>query len=96
MLVVLSRLDRNIFEVINIINQLSDSGPKMVFVRRLELSTADPRPKLLLAIRSYFAEVERDFMSARTKQGFAAAKAKAKQPGHPMERRDKELLAIRK
>ena len=56
----LSRLGRNMFEVINLINQLSADGVKLIFVRQPELSTAGPHGKLLLAIYSYFAEVERE------------------------------------
>ena len=71
----LSRLGRNMFEVINLINQLSERGVKLIFVRQPELSTAGPHGKLLLAIYSYFAEAEREFISVRTKQGLAAARA---------------------
>jgi DNA invertase Pin-like site-specific DNA recombinase len=39
----LSRLGRNMFEVINLINQLSASGVKLIFVRQPELSTAGHR-----------------------------------------------------
>jgi DNA invertase Pin-like site-specific DNA recombinase len=46
----LSRLGRNMFEVINLINQLSADGVKLIFVRQPELSTAGPHGKLLLAI----------------------------------------------
>ena len=72
----LSRLGRNMFEVINLINQLSESGVKLIFVRQPELSTAGAHGKLLLAIYSYFAEAEREFISVRTKQGLAAARAR--------------------
>jgi DNA invertase Pin-like site-specific DNA recombinase len=65
----LSRLGRNMFEVINIINQLSENEIQLVFVRQPELSTAGPHGKLLLAIYSYFAEAERDFISVRTGTG---------------------------
>jgi DNA invertase Pin-like site-specific DNA recombinase len=88
----LSRLGRNMFEVINIINQLGDNGVKIVFVRQPELSTAGPHRKLLLAIYSYFAEAERDFISVRTKQGLAAARANGKQLGRPKGSRDKERV----
>lgn len=88
----LSRLGRNMFEVINLINELSENGVKLVFVRQPELSTAGPHGKLLLAIYSYFAEVEREFISVRTKQGLAAAKAKGKQLGRPKGSRDKERI----
>ncbi|HMN28404.1 MAG TPA: recombinase family protein [Caldilineaceae bacterium] len=42
-----------------------------------------PHTKLLLAIYSYFAESEREYISMRTKQGLAAAKASGKQLGRP-------------
>ena len=88
----LSQLRRNMFEVINLINQLSDNGVKLIFVRQPELSTAGPHSKLLLAIYSYFAEAERDFISVRTKQGLAAARARGKQLGRPKGSRDKERV----
>ena len=36
----LSRLGRNMFEVIDIINQLGENGVEVIFVRQPELSTA--------------------------------------------------------
>lgn len=88
----LSRLGRNMFEVINLINELSQNGVKLVFVRQPELSTTGAHGKLLLAIYSYFAEAEREFISVRTKQGLAAAKAKGKKLGRPKGSRDKERI----
>lgn len=85
----LSRLGRNMFEVINIINQLGEKGVEVIFIRQPELSTAGPHRKLLLAIYSYFAEAEREFISMRTKQGLAAAKASGKKLGRPKGSRDK-------
>jgi len=79
----LSRLGRNMLETLNIINELSGKGIKIIFVRQLELSTTATHGKLLTAIYSYFAEAERDYISIRTKQGLAAAKAKGKQLGRP-------------
>ena len=88
----LSRLGRNMFEVIEIINQLGQKGVEVVFVRQPELSTVGPHRKLLLAIYSYFAEAEREFISLRTKQGLAAARAKGKQLGRPKGSRDKHRV----
>ena len=48
--------------------------------------------KLLLAIYSYFAEAEREFISMRTKQGLAAARASGKKLGRPKGSRDKERV----
>lgn len=88
----LSRLGRNMFEVLNLIKQLSEDGVRIVFVRQPELSTAGPHGKLLLAIYSYFAEAERDFISVRTQQGLAAARACGKQLGRPKGSRDKKRV----
>jgi DNA invertase Pin-like site-specific DNA recombinase len=87
-----SRLGRNMFEVIDIVNQLGENGVEVIFVRQPELSTAGPHRKLLLAIYSYFAEAEREFISVRTKQGLAAAKASGKKLGRPKGSRDKERV----
>jgi DNA invertase Pin-like site-specific DNA recombinase len=88
----LSRLGRNMFQVIELINRLSEGGVEIVFVRQPELSTAGPHRKLLLAIYSYFAEAERDFISLRTKQGLAAARARGQKLGRPKGSRDKERV----
>jgi DNA invertase Pin-like site-specific DNA recombinase len=85
----LSRLGRNMLETLNIINELSENGISIVFVRQPELSTLGPHTKLLLAIYSYFAESEREYISMRTKQGLAAAKASGKQLGRPKGVRNK-------
>lgn len=79
----LSRLGRNMLETLNIITTLSERGIRITFVRQPELSTSGAHGKLLLAIYSYFAEAERDYISLRTKQGLAAAKANGKLLGRP-------------
>jgi len=88
----LSRLGRNMYEVIQLVNQLSESGVEVIFIRQPELSTAGAHRKLLLAIYSYFAEAEREFISMRTKQGLAAAKAKGKLLGRPKGSRNKDRV----
>ena len=88
----LSRLGRNMLQTLNIINDLSEKGVKIAFVRQPELSTTGQHAKLLLAIYSYFAETEREYISLRTKQGLAAAKAKGKTLGRPQGSRNKERV----
>jgi DNA invertase Pin-like site-specific DNA recombinase len=85
----LSRLGRNMLETLNIITTLSERGIKITFVRQPELSTSGAHGKLLLAIYSYFAESERDYISLRTKQGLAAARASGKLLGRPKGRRNR-------
>jgi DNA invertase Pin-like site-specific DNA recombinase len=79
----LSRLGRNMLETLNIINALGEKGVNIAFVRQPELSTTGSHTKLLLAIYSYFAEAEQEYISLRTKQGLAAARAKGQQLGRP-------------
>lgn len=88
----LSRLGRNMLETLNIINELSQNGISIVFIRQPELSTIGTHTKLLLAIYSYFAEAEREYISMRTKQGLAAARAKGKLLGRPKGSRSKNRI----
>jgi DNA invertase Pin-like site-specific DNA recombinase len=88
----LSRLGRNMLQTLNIINELSEKGVKIAFVRQPELSTTGQHAKLLLAIYSYFAETEREYISLRTKQGLAAAKAKGETLGRPPGSRNKDRV----
>jgi DNA invertase Pin-like site-specific DNA recombinase len=79
----LSRLGRNMLEVLNIIDSLNKKGIKIIFIRQPELSTNSPHGKLLTAIYSYFAESEREFISIRTRSGLATARAKGQLLGRP-------------
>ena len=90
----LSRLGRNMLEVLNLIEELSKKDVSIIFIRQPELSTTSSNPiqKLILAIYSYFAEAEREFISVRTKQGLAAVKAKGIKLGRPKGHKNKERL----
>lgn len=88
----LSRLGRNMLDVLNLLNKLEEKDISVTFVLQPELSTGNrnPQSKLIRAIYSYFAEAERDFISERTKQGLAAARAKGKKLGRPQGSKAKE------
>ena len=88
----LSRLGREMLQVLNIINDLSEKGVRIIFVRQPELSTTGSHGKLLLAIYSYFAQAEREFISMRVKQGLAAARAKGVKLGRPKGSRNKKRV----
>ena len=77
-------------ETLNIINELGKRNIKVVFTSQPELSTAGSHAKLLLAIYSYFAEAERDYISRRTKEGLAAAKVKGKLLARPKGSKNKK------
>jgi DNA invertase Pin-like site-specific DNA recombinase len=81
----LSRLGRNMLEILNLIELFNKKQIKLIFVNQPELSTNQNNAlsSLLLAIYGYFAQTEREIISERTKQGLAAAKASGKQLGRP-------------
>ena len=75
----LSRLGRNMLEILNLIERFNKSNIRLIFVNQPELSTANNAlSKLLLSIYGYFAETEREIISESTKQGLAVARAKGK------------------
>jgi DNA invertase Pin-like site-specific DNA recombinase len=81
----LSRLGRNMLEILNLIERFNNAQIKLVFVNQPELSTNQNNAlsSLLLAIYGYFAQTEKEIISERTKQGLAAAKASGKKLGRP-------------
>ena len=48
------------------------------------LGKADLQTKVMMTLFSLFAEIERDLISERTKEGIAAARAKGKIVGRPL------------
>ena len=82
----------NVSTNIRVTDKSRPRSDALVLVRQPELSTAGPHGKLLLAIYSYFAEAEREFIAVRTKQGLEAARARGKQLGRPKGSRDKKRV----
>jgi len=54
--------------------------------------THTPHGQLLLAIYGHFAQTEREYISLRTKQGLAAARAQGKVLGRPMGSKNKHRV----
>ncbi len=81
----LSRLGRNMLEILNLIEKFNNADIKLIFTNQPELSTNknEALSSLLLAIYGYFAQTEREIISQRTKQGLAAARASGKTLGRP-------------
>jgi len=81
----LSRLGRNMLEILNLIEKFNSAEIKLIFTNQPELSTNknEALSSLLLAIYGYFAQTEREIISQRTKQGLAAARASGKILGRP-------------
>jgi DNA invertase Pin-like site-specific DNA recombinase len=81
----LSRLGRSLGQVIHLVDTLV--ARKVCFVAIKEAigfeGKQDMQTKVMVTLFGLFAEIERDLISERTKEGLAAAKAKGKLLGRP-------------
>ncbi|CAG0954162.1 DNA-invertase hin [Myxococcaceae bacterium] len=78
----LSRLGRSVGQIIQIVDDLVKNQIRLVAIKediRLD-GRQDIQSKVMVTLFGLFAEIERDLISERTREGLAAAKAKAK--GH--------------
>ncbi len=90
----LSRLGRSLSQIIQIIDQLIKKRIKFVAIKEgISLAgVTDLQTKVAIATKGLFAEIERDLISERTKEGLAAARAKGKILGCPKGARHKRDL----
>ena len=73
------------FETINFVLEMSERGIQFIFLKQPELSSfKNAHSKLLLTFYAYIAEVEKDFISQRTKAGLEKAREKGKNLGDPL------------
>jgi DNA invertase Pin-like site-specific DNA recombinase len=81
----LSRLGRSVRQIIQLLDQLLKQEVTLVAIKEnLTLhDTPDIQTKLMITLFSLFAEIERDLIAERTKEGLAAARAKGRQIGRP-------------
>ncbi len=89
----LSRLGRSVGQIIQIMDQLVKSKIHFIALKEnIQISgEQDIQTKVMITMFSLFAEIERDLISERTKQGLAVAKAKGKQLGRPKGRGHSKL-----
>jgi DNA invertase Pin-like site-specific DNA recombinase len=81
----LSRLGRSLGQVIRIVDELVKRKVRFVAIKeaiRFE-GKQDMQTKVMIALFGLFAEVERDLISQRTKEGLAAARAMGRLLGRP-------------
>jgi len=81
----LSRLGRSVSQIFFIIEKLIAKQVRLVAIKEgIDLlGKADLQTKVMITLFSLFAEIERDLISERTKEGLAAARAKGKIIGRP-------------
>ena len=80
----LSRLGRSLVNVLEVLNILKDKDVAVYSVKEnFQLNGSDMQSKMMHTMLTLFAEIERDLISARTKEGLAAARANGKLLGRP-------------
>ena len=79
----LSRLGRSTVDVLETCNTLSKKGVNVYFVKQAMGLDQSPMGKMMTAILSAFAEMERDLIRQRTVEGLAKAKMNGKHLGRP-------------
>ena len=82
----LSRLGRSVAQIIQIVDSLVKNHIRFVAIKeniQLDGQQQDIQSKVMVTMFGLFAEIERDLISERTREGLAAAKAKGNLPGRP-------------
>ena len=81
----LSRLGRSVGQIIQLVDRLLKQRVQLVAIKehiRLD-GTQDLQTKVMITLFGLFAEIERDLIGERTKEGLAAARAQGRLPGRP-------------
>ena len=80
----LSRLGRSTAEVVELVNTLIDRQVRIIIIKQhLNFNRHDLNSKVIVTSFSLFGELERDFISLRTKEALASKKEKGIKLGKP-------------
>jgi DNA invertase Pin-like site-specific DNA recombinase len=81
----LSRLGRSVGQIIQLVDRLLKQQVQLVAIKEhIALNgMQDLQTKVMITLFGLFAEIERDLIAERTKEGLAAARAKGRLPGRP-------------
>lgn len=82
----LSRLGRSVGQIIQVVDSLVKNHIRFVAIKeniQLNGQQQDIQSKVMVTMFGLFAEIERDLISERTREGLAAARAKGNLPGRP-------------
>jgi DNA invertase Pin-like site-specific DNA recombinase len=80
----LDRLGRSTIETLTIIEEIKNKGIKLVLIKDniiIDKNDSNPMNEMMLTMLSGFAQLERSYISERTKLGLARVKANGKQLG---------------
>ena len=80
----LDRIGRSTIETLSIIEEIKDKGIKLVLIKDniiIDKNNSNPMNEMMLTMLSGFAQLERSYISERTKLGLARVKANGTQLG---------------
>jgi site-specific DNA recombinase len=90
-IVKLDRLSRSMKHIFGLIDEFNAKGVTITCTTQpIDTSDANPYAKVLLAVMAAFAEIERDLIRSRTKDGIKARKEKLKSEGKVWKMRGKD------
>ena len=88
----LSRLGRSTLDVMTIIDSLQKKNIRLIFIKQgLNFVKMGIQETVMISVFSLLADLERTFISERTKAGLARAKAQGKKLGRKYTPRDYKL-----
>jgi len=80
----LDRIARSLTELIDVVREVESRGKVVISVREEWIQQLDPKVRsLIIAVLGWAAEMEREFIRARTREALRRLKAQGKQIGRP-------------
>ncbi|HBI2046976.1 TPA: recombinase family protein [Enterococcus faecalis] len=90
----ISRLGRNTLDILLLIQEFANNKIQVVSLKE-NMDTSTPTGKAMLQMMSVIAELERNLLADRVREGIAASKRRGKNMGRPRIPQEKLDLAIR-
>lgn len=87
----ISRIARNTADLLNIIAELQEKGVEFISLKE-KIDTTTPQGKFMLTVFGAMAELEREQILQRQREGIAIAKAEGKYKGKPKMKIDDSAL----
>ncbi|NEZ46263.1 recombinase family protein [Clostridium niameyense] len=87
----LTRISRSTKDLLKIVDDIKNKGAAIKSLKDNWLDTTSDNPynDFLLTVMSGLSQLERDLISARTKEGLVSAKARGREGGRPNKRNEK-------
>jgi len=90
----ISRIGRKTLDILSIIQQFEELGIQFVSLKE-NMDTGTPTGKAMLRMMCVIAELERNLIAERVKEGLEASKKRGKKLGRPKLEKDKLSIALR-